>query len=337
MNSPSFAREAGGRRSLDCETSPGHNSQYYTAATERVETRRTPSCLGVLRRCRWSNSATKGAKSSDEKNEVDAKADSIRHSPSSSKRSTQKTKERKILVFSTWDSDGETSVYESVRTKTRQNKGRSASRSNSREKRSISRERGKTKGSANNSPKNRARSSAKKTVVKDTSDSSSSSDEESTKTSTLTKPKHILKPPKFDGLASFETFWAQFKNCAEHNQWDQTQKLGYLKSSLDKEVANVLWDYGKEVTESLSGLTKILKTRSGGKNFADKHRIEIRNRRRTATETLQSLHIDMRKLAALAFPNMDHRTRKVISCDYFLDALADPDFALKIRERHPEV
>jgi len=26
----------------------------------------------------------------------------------------------------------------------------------------------------------------------------------------------------------------------------------------------------------------------------------------------------------------------VIACDYFLDALADPEFALKIRERHPE-
>ena len=98
----------------------------------------------------------------------------------------------------------------------------------------------------------------------------------------------------------------------------------------------LLWDYGKEVTESLSGLTKILKRRFGGKNFTDKHRIEIRNRRRTPTETLQSLHIDTRKLAALAFPSMDHRTREIISCNYFLDALADPDFALKIRERHPE-
>jgi len=85
------------------------------------------------------------------------------------------------------------------------------------------------------------------------------------------------------------------------------------------------------VTESLSGLTKILEMR-----FADKHRIEIRNRRRKPDETLQSLHIDTRRLAALAFPDIDHRTREIISCDYFLDALADPEFALKIRERHPE-
>jgi len=112
--------------------------------------------------------------------------------------------------------------------------------------------------------------------------------------------------------------------------------LVYLRSSHDKEAANVLWDYGKELTNSLSGLTRILKMRFGGKSFADKHSIEIRNKRRGPNETLQSLHIEIRRLAALAFPTMEHRTREVISCDYFLDALADPDFALKIRERHPE-
>jgi len=129
-----------------------------------------------------------------------------------------------------------------------------------------------------------------------------------------------MKPPKFDGLNSFETFWVQFKNCAEHNQWNRNQKLVYLRSSLDKEVANVLWDYGKDVYESLSGLMKVHKKRFGGKSFADKHRIEIRNRRRRTDETLQSLHSDIRRLAVLAFPTIEHRTREVISCDYFLDA-----------------
>jgi len=72
------------------------------------------------------------------------------------------------------------------------------------------------------------------------------------------------------------------------------------------------------------------------KSFADKHRIEIRNRRRKPNETLSSLHIDIRRLATLAFPSMEHKAREVVSCNYFLDALADPDFATKIRERHPE-
>ena len=226
---------------------------------------------------------------------------------------------RKNERFATSESDGQVSnvrVYEK-QTKTRQRKGRSASRSASRER--------KSKNETRRSPR-----------IDDSSLDDSSSSDEDTRTSTLTKPKHYLKPPKFDGLASFETFWAQFKNCAEHNKWERAQKLVYLRSLLDKEVVNVLWVYGKEVTESLSGLTNILKMRFGGISFADKHRIEIRNRRRTPNETLQSLHIDIRRLAALAFPTMEHRTHEVISCGYFLDALADPDFALKIRERHPE-
>ena len=33
------------------------------------------------------------------------------------------------------------------------------------------------------------------------------------------RPKHTLKPPKFDGQGSFETFMAQFMNCAKHNKW----------------------------------------------------------------------------------------------------------------------
>ena len=102
--------------------------------------------------------------------------------------------------------------------------------------------------------------------------SSSSEGEE-----TLSKPRHLLTPPKFDDQTSFETFWAQFTNCAEHNMWSKPQKLVYLKISLDKDVANILWDYDKEEISSLSGLTRIPKNRYGGKFFAQKHRIELRN------------------------------------------------------------
>ena len=49
-----------------------------------------------------------------------------------------------------------------------------------------------------------------------------------------------------------------------------------------------------------------------------------------------SLHSDIRRLAALAYPNVEPQTRDVITGDYFLDALRDPDLALKVRERQPE-
>jgi len=50
---------------------------------------------------------------------------------------------------------------------------------------------------------------------------------------------------------------------------------------------------------------------------------------------LQSLHADIRRLGALAFPTVKQTAREAIAIDYFLDVLDDADFALRIRERQP--
>ena len=63
--------------------------------------------------------------------------------------------------------------------------------------------------------------------------------------------------------------------------------------------------------------------------------MESRNRRHKDGESLQNLHSDVRRLAALAFPDLQHSARETIACDYFIDALADANFALKVRERAP--
>jgi len=128
---------------------------------------------------------------------------------------------------------------------------------------------------------------------------------------------------------------AQFSNCAKHNKWNEAQKLAYLRNALDKEAAYMLWDYGQDVIGSLSGLMKILETRFRGKAMADKHRIELRNRRRRADETLQSVHSDIRRLAALAYHNVSREMREEVTCDHFLDAIGDSDFVFKIRQRQP--
>jgi len=135
--------------------------------------------------------------------------------------------------------------------------------------------------------------SIKKTEAEEDSGSGSNPSSEDEEMAAVVKPKHILKPPKFDGVKPFETFWAQFKNCAEYNQWNKRQKLVYLRNSLEEDVANILCNYGEEVTDSLSSMTKTSKRRFGGKAQADKYRIEIRNRRRKTEDSLQSLHVDI--------------------------------------------
>jgi len=74
-----------------------------------------------------------------------------------------------------------------------------------------------------------------------------------------TQPRHVLKPPKYDGTTPFETFWAELQNCSVYNKFAKTEQLAYLRASLQKEPVQVLWDYGTEVTNSLKKLTKMLK------------------------------------------------------------------------------
>ena len=83
-------------------------------------------------------------------------------------------------------------------------------------------------------------------------------------------------------------------------------------------------------------MVKVLEERFGEVNQADKYRIEVKNRKRQPGETLRSLHSDIRRLVALALPGFDRKARETMACDYFIDALNDPDLALKVRERSPK-
>jgi len=62
--------------------------------------------------------------------------------------------------------------------------------------------------------------------------------------------------------------------------------------------------------------------------------VELRLRRRRRPG-VSSLHQDVRRLMALAHPMLQHDARETIACHYYIDALNDAEFALKVRERVP--
>jgi len=64
--------------------------------------------------------------------------------------------------------------------------------------------------------------------------------------------------------------------------------------------------------------------------------MELKARRRKKDETLEELHTDIRRLAVLTFPKMGQVDREGISCDCFVDALADPDLILQVRQQNPK-
>ena len=165
--------------------------------------------------------------------------------------------------------------------------------------------------------------------------SSSADDTEAGVVHSSRSRRHRIKPRTFDGSGSFETFWAHFDNCSVYNRWNEADKLAHLKASLVGDAGQALWDSDASSTDTLEKLTALLRSRFGGDRQADKYRMELRLRRRRPGESLSALHQDIRRLMALAHPTLQKEAREAIACDYFVDALDDPKFALKIRERAP--
>jgi hypothetical protein len=141
-----------------------------------------------------------------------------------------------------------------------------------------------------------------------------------------------MKPEKFDGRTSFETFMCMFENCAIYNKWNKIDKVAHLRWSLTGVVAQLMWDSDgltyKELVEKL-------RDRFGGRGMEERFRTELRCRRRTKGESLRELAQDIRCLMALSYPGEKSSLSDHIARDVFLTALDDPEFELKIREREP--
>jgi len=149
------------------------------------------------------------------------------------------------------------------------------------------------------------------------------------------RSRQLMRPMKYDGIGSFETFLAHFRNCADHNKWNKTQQLAWLKGCLIKNAGQVFWDSSADSTDTLPKLIDVLTNRFGGTKQTDKHRMELRYRRRRPNKTLSDLHQYISRLMALAHPQLPSSSREAIACDYFIDSLNDADFARKVRERNP--
>lgn len=145
-----------------------------------------------------------------------------------------------------------------------------------------------------------------------------------------------MKPGKFDGTGSLESFLAQFDVCARHNQWSNADKVDFLRCALDKAATQLLWDFGARTDISYEQLVERLRQRYGVEGQAETFRAQLYYRRQRSDETLSDLLHDIRRLVVLAYPVPANETTEIVARDAFLEAIRDRDLSLKVREREPK-
>lgn len=144
-----------------------------------------------------------------------------------------------------------------------------------------------------------------------------------------------MKPGKFDGTGSLETFLAQFELCARYNQWSEDDKVDYLRCALDKAATQLLWDFGARDNVTYEDLVDRLQQRYGAEGQAETFRAQLYYRRQRSDETLSDLLHDIRRLVVLAYPVPSNATTEILARDAFLESIRDRELSLRVREREP--
>lgn len=143
-----------------------------------------------------------------------------------------------------------------------------------------------------------------------------------------------LKPPKFNGTGSIDTFLSQFGTCAKYNKWSDDDKCAFLQCALEGSAGQLLWDSCDPAQLTFEELSVKLRRRYGSIDQVEKYQAELRSRRRQRGETLAELHQDIRRIMALAYPtDAFSRLGEAIARDAFLAALDDRELAAKILEK----
>jgi len=148
--------------------------------------------------------------------------------------------------------------------------------------------------------------------------------------------KSPMKPGRFDGTGSLESFLAQFDVCARHNGWTSADRVDFLRCSLEKAATQLLWDFGARQDVTYEELVGRLRQRYGTEGQAETFRAQLHYRRQRTDETLSNLLHEIRRLVVLAYPVPSNETTEIIARDAFLEAMHDRELSLKVREREPK-
>ena len=152
--------------------------------------------------------------------------------------------------------------------------------------------------------------------------------------STTTVREVMMKPATFDGTAAWMDYKAHFEACAELNNWTNDQKGLYLSVSLRGQAQGVFGNLGTG-KHTYDELVTALEERFAPPNQTELYRVQLRERRQKASETMAELGQDIRRLTNLAYPKAPTDVRETLSKEQFVDALVSSEMRLKIKQARP--
>jgi len=143
-----------------------------------------------------------------------------------------------------------------------------------------------------------------------------------------------VKAATYDGSSNWLDYKAHFEVVAELNKWSYHEKGLYLAASLRGQAQGVFGNLGK--TNDYLTLVTALEERFAPPNQTELYRVQLRERRQKATESLSELGQDVRRLTNMAYPTAPADVRETLAKEQFIDSLISSDLRIRVKQARPK-
>ena len=144
----------------------------------------------------------------------------------------------------------------------------------------------------------------------------------------------MIKPATFDGTGSWLDYKAHFETCSEINCWSYKEKGLYLAVALRGQAQGVYGNLATK-TKDYDSLVKALEERFAPPNQTELYRVQLRERKQRASESLSELGQEIRRLTNLAYASAPNDVRETLAKEQFIDALVSTDMRIRVQQARP--
>ncbi|XP_033758158.1 paraneoplastic antigen Ma3-like [Pecten maximus] len=142
-------------------------------------------------------------------------------------------------------------------------------------------------------------------------------------------------PQTYDGSTDFNDYIIHFEQVSNWNHWGNYEKAQQLAMSLRGAAQKILADLTMSQLGNYAQIKDILAERFAPPGRENAYRCQLKNRSYKEKESINSYGLELRRLAALSFPDMSPKAREVNIIDQFIHGLRSHEMKKHVQFKHP--
>ena len=146
----------------------------------------------------------------------------------------------------------------------------------------------------------------------------------------------LILPDTYSGEGNFSEWSDHFESVAAVNEWDDAEKLRWLKVRLTSRALTAFRRFLEAARASFAAATSALQDRFDPVSRRELYVVEFQTRKNTRDERWADFGEGVRILADKAYPDLQEEARERLALNRYLDQLSDPQIAFAVRQTTPK-